>query len=180
MRRWVGRSVFFGVVLMLAACGTQRPAPVVDRSGPTNVRPDAAAGASVPPAQRVAKEGIYTVQRGDTLYSIATSFGVDVRELARWNNLGDSVSLSVGQALRVTAPPASAATVTPVAPVGSAEVRPLPGAEASPSGRDSARPYVATGRTDHARDAIDTVSASAARGAGRSNRAAGDRQAGTD
>jgi lipoprotein NlpD len=132
MRRWVGGSVFFGIALVLAACGTQRPAPVVDRSGATGVRPDAAAGTSLPPAPRVAKEGNYTVQRGDTLYSIATSFGVDVRELARWNNLGDAASLSVGQTLRVTAPPASAATVTPVAPVGSAEVRPLPGADASP------------------------------------------------
>ena len=101
MRRWVDGCVFFGIALMLAACGTQRPAPVVDRSGATGVRPDAAAGTSVPPAQRVAKEGIYTVQRGDTLYSIATSFGVDVRELARWNNLGDTASLSVGQTLRV-------------------------------------------------------------------------------
>ncbi len=132
MRRWFGGSVFFGIALILAACGTQRPAPVVDRSGPTGVRPDAAAAASAPSTQRVAKEGIYTVQRGDTLYSIATSFGVDVRELARWNNLGDSASLSVGQTVRVTAPPATAATVTPVAPVGSAEVRPLPGADASP------------------------------------------------
>lgn len=133
MRRWVGGSVCFGVALLMAACASQRPAPVVDRSGPTGVRPDAVAAAP-PSAQRVAKEGIYTVQRGDTLYSIATSFGVDVRELARWNNLGDTASLSVGQALRVTAPPATAATVTPVAPAGSAEVRPLPGADASQSG----------------------------------------------
>ena len=74
---------------------------------------------------RTAKDGVYTVQRGDTLYSVASSFGVDARELARWNGIADTSVLTVGQALRVTPPPATA-TVTPVTPSGTAEVRPLP------------------------------------------------------
>jgi len=60
-------------------------------------------------ATREARDGVYTVQRGDTLYSIALAFGIDVRELARWNNISDASVLSVGQALRVV-PPAGAAT----------------------------------------------------------------------
>ena len=67
------------------------------------------------------------MQRGDTLYSIAMAFGVDVRELARWNGLPDASVLRIGQTLRVTPPSdASVATVTPVTPGGSTEVRPLP------------------------------------------------------
>jgi len=113
-------------VALLAACGTQRPAPVVDRSGAQAAQPSVAPV----PVTRVAKDGVYTVQRGDTLYSIAGSFGTDARELASWNALADGSVLQPGQTLRVTPPPA-AATASPVAPVGSAEVRalPLPGAE---------------------------------------------------
>jgi lipoprotein NlpD len=67
------------------------------------------------------------VQRGDTLYSIAMAFGVDVRELARWNGLQDASVLRIGQTVRVAPPSETAvATVTPVTPGGSTEVRPLP------------------------------------------------------
>ena len=48
-----------------------------------------------------------------------------MRELARWNGISDTSVLSVGQTLRLT-PPAGVATVTPVTPTGSTEVRPLP------------------------------------------------------
>jgi len=126
----LGIMAWASAVLLLAACGTQRPAPVVERSGAPPTRPDAPVAA---PASPKAAEGTYTVQRGDTLYSIAQRHGLDVRELARWNGLGDTPILAVGQTLRLT-PPAGVATVTPVAPAGSTEVRPLPapGAAAAP------------------------------------------------
>jgi lipoprotein NlpD len=119
----------FAVLLLVAlgACSSQKPAPVVDRSGtPSAARAPAVAEKPVP-ASRAAKDGVYTVQRGDTLYSIAMDFGVDVRELARWNQLPDASVLRIGQSLRI-APPAEAAgaTVTPITPGGSTEVRPLP------------------------------------------------------
>lgn len=108
---------------LLAACASQRPAPVVDRSAAS--KPPPAAGAPVP--MREAKDGVYTVQRGDTLYSIALAFGVDHRDLARWNGIADAAALKVGQQLRVIAPAETGvATVTPVTPGGATEVRPLP------------------------------------------------------
>jgi lipoprotein NlpD len=126
----LGIMAWASMVLVIAACGTQRPAPVVERSGASPMRPEAPVGA---PASPKAAEGTYTVQRGDTLYSIAQRHGLDVRDLARWNGLGDTPVLAVGQSLRLT-PPAGVATVTPVAPAGSTEVRPLPapGAAAAP------------------------------------------------
>ena len=132
MKGWAEWTGVVAVAVALAACGTQRPAPVVDRSGSTPARAEKPVAPSAPPGSRSAKEGVYTVQRGDTLYSIAIAFGIDMRDLARWNSLGDSAALVVGQQLRITPPPSSAATVTPVAPSGVAEVRPLPlpGAEA--------------------------------------------------
>lgn len=122
MQWWLARTVVAGVALLGAACGTQRPAPVVDRSGAPVAQSEVA---PAPAAARATAEGVYTVQRGDTLYGIATRNGLDVRELARWNGISDSSVLSVGQTLRLT-PPAATATVTPVAPAGTTEVRPLP------------------------------------------------------
>ena len=135
----VGRSLAVVVAMAaLVACSAQKPAPVVDRSGTSPARPPVAVA-----APREARDGVYTVQRGDTLYSIATAFGVDVRDLARWNELPDASVLRVGQLVRVTPPAETAAvTVTPVTPGGSTEVRPLPapGAPAEPAPLPSVPP----------------------------------------
>lgn len=48
-------------------------------------------------------DSTYTVQSGDTLYSIAQRFGVSVETLQRWNDL-EGTSLQVGQTLRVEPP----------------------------------------------------------------------------
>jgi len=131
--KMTGKSFVVVLLVALGACSSQKPAPVVDRSGaPGAVRPAAVAEKPATPT-RTATDGVYTVQRGDTLYSIAMDFGVDVRDLARWNGLADAGVLRVGQPLRVTRPPeAAVATVTPVTPGGSTEVRPLPAPASAP------------------------------------------------
>jgi lipoprotein NlpD len=132
--------------MLLVACGTQRPAPVVDRSGGPTARsekPAAPVGTSGTAPVRTARDGQYTVQRGDTMYSIAMSFGVDVRDLARWNGIGDAAVLAVGQSLRVVPPASGDVTVTPVAPTGAAEVRPLPLPGAPPASAGPATPPAA-------------------------------------
>ena len=109
--------------LAVTACASQRPAPVVDRSGRS-----AAATAPLPVAPavvRTAKDGIYVVQRGDTLANVALAFGVSPKDLARWNGLGESEGLIPGQTVQVT-PPADVATVSPITRGGQVEVRPLP------------------------------------------------------
>lgn len=138
-----GKTFAVLLLVVLGACSSQKPAPVVDRTGTPSVARAPAVADKPVPASREAKDGVYTVQRGDTLYSIAMDFGVDVRELARWNQLPDASVLRVGQSLRVV-PPAEAAgaTVTPITPGGSTEVRPLPpGATApAPTAQESAAP----------------------------------------
>jgi len=51
--------------------------------------------------------GYYTVQKGDTLYSIGRKFKQSHRSIAAWNKLQDINGIEVGQVLRV-APPTSA------------------------------------------------------------------------
>lgn len=110
-------------LLAVAACASQRPAPVVDRSGRSPVT--ATAPTAAPTVSRIAPDGIYVAQRGDTLQNVALAFGIDPKNLARWNGVSESDVLIPGQTLQVT-PPASVATVSPITGSGQAEVRPLP------------------------------------------------------
>lgn len=54
----------------------------------------------------------YAVKKGDTLYSIAWRYGVDYRELAKWNGIGSNFLIHPGQELRLT-PPTAEATTSP-------------------------------------------------------------------
>lgn len=47
---------------------------------------------------------IYTVQKGDTLYSIGRKFEVSVEQLQAWNGLSSSTQIQPGQKLQVKAP----------------------------------------------------------------------------
>ena len=52
----------------------------------------------------------YTVEAGDTLFSIAWRFRFQVNDLAAWNELGDGSLILVGQRIRLTPPPGYAAS----------------------------------------------------------------------
>jgi len=66
------------------------------------------AGTALPRAglAQAPTDSTYTVQSGDTLYSIAQRFGVSVEELQRWNGL-EGTGLQIGQTLRVRPPRAA-------------------------------------------------------------------------
>ncbi len=48
--------------------------------------------------------GVYIVQKGDTLYSIALNHGLDRKELAEWNNIPDAGTIHIGQQLSLSPP----------------------------------------------------------------------------
>ncbi|HUK05934.1 MAG TPA: peptidoglycan DD-metalloendopeptidase family protein [Burkholderiales bacterium] len=122
---------------VVAGCTTTRsPAPVDDRRPPVQAKAPAAKPAP-------ARAGIYTVKRGDTLYSIALEHGIDYRDLARWNGIDDPSRIRIGQGLRVSAPedkPAPGVQVGSVHPSGEVEARPLGAPPGAPS---AAAPAVA-------------------------------------
>ena len=145
-----------GLAALAWGCTTGRgTAPVEDRRPVRVAAPAAqppAAKPSVPPGAPVATaDAFYTVKRGDTLYSIALDHGADYREVAQWNSLDDPSKLSVGQVLRVTAPPQQAQPGVQIGsgPAGSGKIesRPLgsapqaqkPVAEAKPAPREEPR-----------------------------------------
>ncbi len=108
-----GGLTFILVIVSLGlfqGCGTGY-APVTDRSmGARQVgTPVSSQAVSNRPAP-LPNPGSYTVNRGDTLYSISFRYGLDYREVARWNNVNERFQIFPGQVLRLT-PPGSGGVV---------------------------------------------------------------------
>ncbi|MBS0431927.1 MAG: peptidoglycan DD-metalloendopeptidase family protein [Proteobacteria bacterium] len=117
---------------LLAGCATA-PAPVVDRStGSAAPQATAPAAAAQPRAAGHAGGSLtnkgYVVARGDTLYSIAFTHGMDYRALAARNGIAPPYTIHPGQVLRLGDESAENATrvETPRAPAVAA-TRPAPG-----------------------------------------------------
>jgi lipoprotein NlpD len=101
-------AVFLTVVI--AAC-SNLPAPVVDRSARNSGK-----------QYTLTEDGLYRVRQSDTLYSIAFNFGLDWKDLAQWNGVGQPYTIWPGQELRVSAPspPRTTSTSIAVRPAGTA------------------------------------------------------------
>jgi lipoprotein NlpD len=65
-------------------------------------------------ADTAARQEVYVVRPLDTVYSIAWRYGLDFRDLARWNNIGPDFHIEVGQALILA--PSRSALPTPTRP----------------------------------------------------------------
>ena len=96
--RWVISLLIVGLV----ACGGSPPAPVEDRN------PYGAGGSKS-----------YTVQRGDTLYSIAFRYGLDYRKVAAANRIPAPYTIYPGQRLALKEAPLPVATPVPPTRSGS-------------------------------------------------------------
>lgn len=114
-------------VVFFAWTGCASPgSPIISERGSTAGRPlPAPRTASIP------RSGIYVVKRGDTLYSIAWRFGLDMNAIARNNRLRSPYTIYPGQRLRLTTRRAVVSTRSRPTPAGtqrneSTPVRPQP------------------------------------------------------
>lgn len=111
--------------LVLAGCeSTPHYAPVSDRA--LAERQQTADRFGFPPEAGAQRADVHIIKKGDTLYSIAVSKGINPRDLAEWNNISDPSAIHIGQEiflfppaqlarpslfpLREPAPPSAAAT----------------------------------------------------------------------
>ena len=97
------------VILALGGCATQNSAPVVDgtQPGTSNFSKPAIKSATARAGAAKLRDwrpDSHTVQKGETLYSIALEYGLDYRDLANWNALSDNNLIRVGQVLKLSAP----------------------------------------------------------------------------
>ena len=69
----------------------------------------------------------HVVRAGETLYSVSIRYGLDYRDIARWNGIGRDYLIHPGQRLRLDPPPGSRrAASSPQAPQRSASPRGSP------------------------------------------------------
>lgn len=79
------------LVLMLAGCSYHPPAPIEEYSAGIATR-------------QLTTDGSYYVRKGDTLYAIAFSYGLDIKDVANWNGISSPYTIYPGQKLNLSAP----------------------------------------------------------------------------
>jgi lipoprotein NlpD len=109
-RGLVGAWLLVGAAL-LSGCGA--PGPLMP-----DQRPQTRSAPPPAPAPTV-----YRVVPGDTLYSIAFRYGLDWREVARWNGISAPYTIRVGQPIALRRPPGPSSEPATRAPP---PVRPAP------------------------------------------------------
>lgn len=124
------KSIGLGLLMLgLVGCVARGPAPVSNRVPARAGLPPVAAKAEpvrpVAPQITPSTNGLHTVQRGDTLYSIAFANSLDYREIANWNQLESVDRILVGQVLRLTAPPGAGIEIKPLDRIAQPNARPL-------------------------------------------------------
>jgi lipoprotein NlpD len=91
------------VFLILTACASNPPAPVIDRAPGAKPKPPAAR-----PASANAETGkdwrpdSHIVKKGDTLFGIGLEYGLDYKEIAAANNIAAPYPIQIGQKLDLT------------------------------------------------------------------------------
>lgn len=93
------------VLILLASCASNPPAPVVNRSpqpnAPSSNRSQTTSKQVVSPTGDW-RPDTYVVKKGDTLYSIGLNLGLDYREIAAANNIYEPFTIHVGQQLNLS------------------------------------------------------------------------------
>ncbi|MGB5438978.1 MAG: peptidoglycan DD-metalloendopeptidase family protein [Gammaproteobacteria bacterium] len=110
--------------LALAACGDRSiRAPVSSRGHDNQPQPSAAARtipAKIVSRYQAGKDGIYVVQRDDTLSTIARRHGMGYKQLASINGIPSPYKIRVGQRLRLKPGPGAVVSAASVPTAGKA------------------------------------------------------------
>lgn len=123
-----------------AAGGSSATPQVTDPFAGQGVRGPSVPGALVAGQQGTqAAAGVHTVVASETAWSIARRYGISVQELARANNLPETMSVRAGQ--RLTIPAAAGGTaVAAVTPPGMGSATPRPPSASQPLPNEQTRP----------------------------------------
>ncbi len=125
--------------LLLAGCASDYQAPIEQKPAlPSAARPARAtpprANVTNPSNTEQPTPAVHVVASGDKLLTIAWRYGLDVRDLVRWNQISNPDLIVVGQALRLRPLPPPPAPRVSVAPPPALTSRAAPAAGAPLSG----------------------------------------------
>jgi lipoprotein NlpD len=124
--------LLLAITLAAGGCANEpHPATVIDKSPGSRQTTKPAIPKAAAKQEGDSRPGFYTVQKGDTLYSIALGHDLDYKELAQWNNISDPATISAGQQLRLNSPP-DAVVTAPLLTTPGVEGRPVDSLEAKP------------------------------------------------
>ena len=117
------------LIFVWAGCATPGRPVIVERETASERRPMPAPRSTATP-----RSGYHVVKRGDTLYSIAWRYGLDLNRLARNNGIGPPYTIYPGQRLRLKGQAAAATrTRTPRQSTGRSAPKPAAPAPGVPS-----------------------------------------------
>jgi lipoprotein NlpD len=85
--------------LLVGGCASSSIAPIEQKSFSKPAPIAKVATPRKPPQVSAAPPAVYRVAAGDTLYSIAWRYGLDARDIGRWNQLDNFNRILVGQSL---------------------------------------------------------------------------------
>ena len=103
-----GKQLIIAILsIFISACSSIAVAPVDSRNSGELYRPAPVNTYDPEPVTR----GFHEVVQGDTLYSISFRYGLDYREVSRWNNISEGYVIYPGQRLRLI--PSSADKLVP-------------------------------------------------------------------
>ncbi|MBK6658432.1 MAG: peptidoglycan DD-metalloendopeptidase family protein [Proteobacteria bacterium] len=170
-------AVWCAMALLIAGCASDYQAPIEQKPAlPSVARATPAVAPRVTRAPAADNDqgvpAVHVVASGDKLLTIAWRYGLDVRDLVRWNQLSNPDLIVIGQALRLrppppppvvaprmpSAPPSAAATAPRVAPLTKPAPRismaPIAAAPSAPpaTAPTSPSPRAAPVMTDNAND----------------------------
>lgn len=103
------------IILLLASCGSNPPAPVIVRSPQiTKPKPPVANKTNGATTTKDWRPDSHIVKKGDTLFAIGLEYGIDYKEIAAANNILAPYPIQIGQKLDLTSfKTKSVATATP-------------------------------------------------------------------
>ena len=97
MKKFSGVCLLLILLGMIPACSTVK-APVSARQGPDKQEVTVTSSGSARPTGKRAR---HTVNKGDTLYSIAWRYGHDYKRLAAWNGIKPPFTIYPGQVIKL-------------------------------------------------------------------------------
>lgn len=92
-------------VALLNACANRAVAPIEQKSPSSRAKATIYRQGQTQLAASAERPDRYQVNKGDTLHSIAWRFGIDYRDLAKWNRIRNPNLIFVGQRLSLKRPP---------------------------------------------------------------------------